>query len=147
MTELATLQIQWINSKIASRLNPENNPIVPPILPNLSVNDTLRDLFSAIKVEPLIATVILILSSFWIFLHKSEWYRSVTVRFRLFQFFQTTWSSKGTRKKASSDGLASKTSFFSFSFQSTYKSVFFCSKFSINQDLINGCIILLVINA
>ena len=52
MSELMILQIQWINSMIASKLNPENNPRVPPMLPSLSANVTQRDLFNVMNVGP-----------------------------------------------------------------------------------------------
>ena len=69
MSELMILKIQWINSMIASKLNPENNPRVPPMLPNLSANATLRDLFNVMNVGPSIRMISSDLSSVFIFSH------------------------------------------------------------------------------
>ena len=54
MTEPRILQIQWNNSTMASRLNPENNPSAPPMLPNLSTNVCERDLFKGQKIPEII---------------------------------------------------------------------------------------------
>ena len=51
MTEPKILQIQWNNSTMASRLNPENNPRAPPMLPNLSTNVCERDLCKGQKIS------------------------------------------------------------------------------------------------
>ena len=53
-TEPTILQIQWNNSTMASRLNPENNPSAPPMLPNLSTNVCERDLFKDQKISEII---------------------------------------------------------------------------------------------